>query len=216
MFGGAWVVDRRIHVNIAKFNRISSYWRNVRPTTPLRNSSQVDKHKGVEFEEGECSKQQLKSNKRILGHVEDEVLWKMRRSLAREMAIVYLFIVGVTPPSKGLLSYVVHLNLLEKMHFALRTMKSRTVLVITNHVGKINEVVEMEFGNMVFDVCVVEIGFSDESLTPLKGAAKVASISGESSETGDNDPGPDQQVEGSDGANVLETGELENSIPAGN
>ncbi|KAK8509011.1 hypothetical protein V6N12_016855 [Hibiscus sabdariffa] len=120
MFGGAWVVDRRIHVNIAKFNRISSYWRNVRPTTPLRNSSQVDKHKGVEFEEGECSKQQLKSNKRILGHVEDE------------------------------------------------------------------------------------------------GAAKVASISGESSETGDNDPGPDQQVEGSDGANVLETGELENSIPAGN
>ncbi|KAL4313241.1 hypothetical protein GQ457_01G035070 [Hibiscus cannabinus] len=31
MFGGAWVVDRRIQVNIAKFRCRSSYWRKKHP-----------------------------------------------------------------------------------------------------------------------------------------------------------------------------------------
>ncbi|KAL4301715.1 hypothetical protein GQ457_10G005490 [Hibiscus cannabinus] len=31
MFGGAWVVDRRIQVNIAKFGCRSTYWRKKQP-----------------------------------------------------------------------------------------------------------------------------------------------------------------------------------------
>ncbi|KAL4309673.1 hypothetical protein GQ457_01G050700 [Hibiscus cannabinus] len=41
-----------------------------------------------------------------------------------------------------------------------------TVLVVTNHVSKINDVVEVAIGDLIFDVRVSEIGFMDESMVP--------------------------------------------------
>ncbi|KAL4310349.1 hypothetical protein GQ457_01G030280 [Hibiscus cannabinus] len=53
---------------------------------------------------------------------------------------------------------------------ALKSLDSEkiTVLIVTNHVSKINDVVEVAIGDLIFDVRVSEIGFIDESMVPPK------------------------------------------------
>ncbi|KAL4383057.1 hypothetical protein GQ457_15G001760 [Hibiscus cannabinus] len=110
MFGGAWVVDRRINVNIAKFNSRTSFWRKKRSSR--NNSWAVDhtqNHKNIsgdpianKVEKGECSQAETyevqlplnrvetslekKEIKRIQGHVEEEELWRLSKCLIGTMA----------------------------------------------------------------------------------------------------------------------------------
>ncbi|KAK8496948.1 hypothetical protein V6N12_002537 [Hibiscus sabdariffa] len=60
MFGGAWVVDRRIKVNIAKFNSRTSFWRKKRKDSWTVDHTQNNKNisgdpAANKVEKGECS-----------------------------------------------------------------------------------------------------------------------------------------------------------------
>ncbi|KAK8483154.1 hypothetical protein V6N11_080225 [Hibiscus sabdariffa] len=129
MFGGAWVVDRRIKVNIAKFNSRTSFWRKKRKDSWTVDHTQNNKNisgdpAANKVEKGECSQAetfevQLEKGKEKLG----------KDSGSKDC--------GETKVS----------NEMNK----------------TEQVQKICEVVELEVGSMIYEVCVSEIGFSDPS-----------------------------------------------------
>ncbi|KAK8986304.1 hypothetical protein V6N11_013798 [Hibiscus sabdariffa] len=77
MFGGAWVVDKRINVNIAKFNNRTSFWRKKRNDSWTVDHTQNNKNisgdpAANKVEKGECSQAetfevQLEKGKEKLG-----------------------------------------------------------------------------------------------------------------------------------------------------
>ncbi|KAK8674637.1 hypothetical protein V6N13_032746 [Hibiscus sabdariffa] len=117
MFGGAWVVDRRIRVNLARYRSRSNYWRrkhshgipqekahqndnkfdNV-PATGKTGEGGYPKEADVESSSkllgmslDEKPVDEAKTHKealrRIHGHVEEKSLWKLSKSLIGTMAL---------------------------------------------------------------------------------------------------------------------------------
>ncbi|KAK8585423.1 hypothetical protein V6N13_050402 [Hibiscus sabdariffa] len=100
MFGGAWVVDRRIQVNIAKFRCRSSYWREKHPQDVSRAAvhqnvrtnfnGPMDKklRRKALYEEVQGTRIKMKevASRRVQGLVEEESLWKLCRCVIGTMA----------------------------------------------------------------------------------------------------------------------------------
>ncbi|KAK8978610.1 hypothetical protein V6N11_055596 [Hibiscus sabdariffa] len=71
MFGGAWVVDRRINVNIEKFNSRTSFWRKKRSSrndswaVDTQNNENISGDPAAnKVEKGECSQAETYEGKR--------------------------------------------------------------------------------------------------------------------------------------------------------
>ncbi|KAK8674989.1 hypothetical protein V6N13_033063 [Hibiscus sabdariffa] len=117
MFGGAWVVDRRIRVNLVKYKSRSNYWRRKHSHgIPQQKAHQNDKKfdnvpatgktgeggypkeadvesspklQGMSLDEKPVAeaKTHKEALRRILGHREEESLWKLSKSLIGTMAL---------------------------------------------------------------------------------------------------------------------------------
>ncbi|KAK8662230.1 hypothetical protein V6N13_091817 [Hibiscus sabdariffa] len=169
-----------------------------------------NKQKGKErcSEQGESSLMKVSKNMRVLGHVEVEDLWKLKRCLVGEMATVcsvenddlfmmledlnwsclkeifrdvklwseslsmvkrttWIEITGVPLHSWNKTTFKRLVELWgefeafgENLEFGLDCEKMR-VLITTNLPQKINVVMDLEVGNMVYEVRINEAGFSD-------------------------------------------------------
>ncbi|KAK8675306.1 hypothetical protein V6N13_033375 [Hibiscus sabdariffa] len=109
----------------------------------------VDNFQGAGKEAEEVFNQEGKEKRRIVGHVEEEDFCKMkRRSLVR-----LVLGGGAVGTFEAYGENARHLIDREKV----------TLLVTTNQVNIIKEVVEIEVGNMVYNVHVMEIGFTEKS-----------------------------------------------------
>ncbi|KAK8573650.1 hypothetical protein V6N13_009738 [Hibiscus sabdariffa] len=137
-------------------------------------------------EQGESSLMKVSKNMRVLGHVEVEDLWKLKRCLVGEMANVCSVesisrrlhewglgeiklkrLGGVPLQSWNETTFKRLVELWgefeafrENLEFGLDCEKMR-VLITTNLPQKINVVVDLEVGNMVYEVRINEVGFSD-------------------------------------------------------
>ncbi|KAK8653178.1 hypothetical protein V6N13_127188 [Hibiscus sabdariffa] len=117
MFGGAWVVDRRIRVNLVRYRSRSNYWRRKHshglPQEKVhQNDNKFDnvpatgktgeggypkeadvesssKLQGMSLDEKPVAeaKTHKETSRRIHGHVEEESLWKLSKSLIGTMAL---------------------------------------------------------------------------------------------------------------------------------
>ncbi|KAK8689708.1 hypothetical protein V6N13_088421 [Hibiscus sabdariffa] len=125
---------------------------------------QVKQHQATFIRKGESSNPLNYVKRRITGHVEEEDLMKLRRCLVGEMASVS----SVKSINERIVGSFEFLG--ENATKTLDCEKS-TVLVVTNHACKTDEVVEVEVGDLIFDVRVAEIGFSNEpNIISKKGA----------------------------------------------
>ncbi|KAK8669771.1 hypothetical protein V6N13_104540 [Hibiscus sabdariffa] len=111
--------------------------------------------------------------KHLMGHVEEEDLWKIRKCLVGEMTtICSIFSETLNHGWNGTtLKKIAGLwETFEAMGVNAnhsRDCEKVTVLISTKQVKKIDEVIEMEVGDKIFEVGVVELGFSDDSDTTV-------------------------------------------------
>ncbi|KAK8577080.1 hypothetical protein V6N13_122075 [Hibiscus sabdariffa] len=129
IFNGFYLYGFRISVAFAKFNGRSKYWRKVRSRGNLETVQTVTKDNirskekvGVEGKStGEASKPIEMKNIRILGHVEEEELWKLKQCL-----------VGTTPSVCSVKSIVDRLQSWGLVEIKIQRLGGKTFLISIN------------------------------------------------------------------------------------
>ncbi|KAK8557199.1 hypothetical protein V6N13_013475 [Hibiscus sabdariffa] len=199
---GAILYGSRLVVKIARDNQGQSWKRN---TTGRSQSTEFKKTGIIMDDEAVVQKVRTRVSteedigkekfKRIIGHVENEDLWNLRRCLVGVMDMVCSVssihsrllkwgLGDINVQRLGAKTYLLTImdeelsQMLEDIYGGVfealgendkhsLDCEKATVLISTNQVKKIDEVIEVEIGDRVFQVGVKEIGFNDGTLYPL-------------------------------------------------